>query len=145
MAAAKAAAPEDADGGNSTEVRDEVGETNMTAEELVDFAKSKKAEAKYLSTKKVDRYNIKTGSGPQGCHLRQISVMGKSQPAKNRNLCRLISNLSRLNWSSERNRVYCSSTVFTLLQQQEVPSTQCLPRNLPCLVLESSNTFLTYT
>jgi hypothetical protein len=42
VAAAEAAAPEDADCGNSTEVRDEVGETNMTAEELVDFAKSEK-------------------------------------------------------------------------------------------------------
>ncbi len=40
MAAAEAAAPEDADCGNSTEVRDEVGEMNMTAEELVDFVKS---------------------------------------------------------------------------------------------------------
>jgi exonuclease VII small subunit len=48
VAAAEATAPVDADGGNSTEVRDEVGETGMTAEELVDFAKSEKAKAKYL-------------------------------------------------------------------------------------------------
>ena len=32
-------------------------------------------------------------------------------------------------------------TVFTLLQQEEVPSS-CLPRDLPCLVFESGNTFL---
>ncbi len=48
--------------------------------------------------------------------------IGKSQPAKNRNLSRLISNLSRLK-----------------------KKTYCLPRDLPCLVFESSNTFLTYT
>jgi hypothetical protein len=42
--------------------------------------------------------------------------LGKSHPAKNRNLSRLISNLIRLNWSSS-----------------------------PCSVFESSNTFLTYT
>jgi hypothetical protein len=41
---------------------------------------------------------------------------GKSQPAKNRNLSRLISNLSRLNCSSERNSVHFFLTVFTLLQ-----------------------------
>ena len=57
----------------------------------------------------------------------------KVNRAKNRNLSRLISNLSRLHWSSQRNCVYCFSTVFTLLQQQEVPST-CLRRNHPCLV-----------
>jgi hypothetical protein len=49
--------------------------------------------------------------------------IGKSQPAKNRNLSRLLANLSRLNWSSERNSGHCFSTVFTLLQQEEVPST----------------------
>jgi hypothetical protein len=70
--------------------------------------------------------------------------IGKSQPAKNRNLNQLISNLNRLNWSSEHNCVYCFSTVFTLLQQGEVPSV-CLSGNLPSLVFESSNTFLTYT
>ena len=59
------------------------------------------------------------------------TILGKSQPAKNRKLSRLISNLSRLNWSSERNSVYCFSTVFTLVQLQEVPSIR-LPRNLPC-------------
>jgi hypothetical protein len=41
-------------------------------------------------------------------------IFGKSQPAKNRNLHRLILNLSRLNCSSERNSVYCFSTAFTL-------------------------------
>jgi hypothetical protein len=44
----------------------------------------------------------------------RVVILGKSQPAKNRNLSRLISNLSRINWSSERNTVYCFSTVFTL-------------------------------
>jgi len=73
----------------------------------------------------------------------RVVILGKSHPAKNRKLSRLISNLSLLNWSSERNSVHCFSTVFTLLQQQEVPST-CLPRNLPCLVFECINTFLTY-
>ena len=65
-----------------------------------------------------------------------VSYKNLSRPAKNRNLSRLISNLSRLNWSSQRNCVYCFSTVFTLLQQQELPSI-CLPRNLPCLDFES--------
>ncbi len=37
---------------------------------------------------------------------------GKCQSAKNRNLIWLISNLNRLNWSSECNSVYCFSTVF---------------------------------
>ena len=60
----------------------------------------------------------------------RVVNIGKSQPAKNRNLSRLMSNVSRLNWSSECNSVYCFSTVFTLVQQQEVHST-CLPRNLP--------------
>ncbi len=61
----------------------------------------------------------------------RLHILQDMQPAKNRNLSRLISNLSRLNWSSERNSVYCVSTVFTLLQQQEVT---CLPRNLALLV-----------
>ena len=51
----------------------------------------------------------------------RLKIVQESQPAKNRNLSRLISNLSRLNLSSERNSVYCFSTVFTILQQQEVP------------------------
>ena len=52
------------------------------------------------------------------CRLR---ILQESQPAKNRNLSRLISNLSLLNWSCQRNCVYCFSTLFTLVQQQEVP------------------------
>jgi len=40
----------------------------------------------------------------------------------------------------DRNCAYCFSTVFTLLLHQEVPST-CLPRDLPCLVFESSIRF----
>ena len=48
------------------------------------------------------------------------SILQESQPTKNRNLSRLISNLSLLNWSSQRNCVYCFSTLFTLLQEQEV-------------------------
>ncbi len=38
-----------------------------------------------------------------------------------RHLSRLVSNLSRLNRSSESNSVYCFSTVFIFLQQQKVP------------------------
>jgi hypothetical protein len=38
--------------------------------------------------------------------------IGTSQPAKNPNLSRLISNLSRLKWSSKRNSVCSFSTVF---------------------------------
>ena len=61
------------------------------------------------------------------CFVRsRPAIIEESQPVKNRNL-------SRLNWSSQRNSVYCFSTVFTFLQQQEVPST-CRPRSLPCLV-----------
>ncbi len=47
-------------------------------------------------------------------------ITQECQPAKNRNLIGLISNLSRLNRLSERNSVYCFSTVFTFLQQKEV-------------------------
>jgi hypothetical protein len=46
--------------------------------------------------------------------VRRVTILGKSHPAKNRNLRWLISNLSQLNWSRERNTVYCFSTVFTL-------------------------------
>jgi hypothetical protein len=51
---------------------------------------------------------------------RRLLIVQESQPAKNRNLSRLLSNISRLNLS--RNCVYCFSTVFTLLQEQEVPT-----------------------
>ena len=51
---------------------------------------------------------------------RRTRITEESQPVKNRNLIRLLANLIRLNWSSERNCVYCFSTVFSLLQQQEV-------------------------
>ena len=78
------------------------------------------------------RYRFMVG-GPD-----RVTILGKSHPAKNRNLSRLVKY-----WSNAT--VFIDfSTVFTLLQQQEVPST-CLPHNLPCLVFESSNTFLTYT
>jgi hypothetical protein len=50
----------------------------------------------------------------------RLRIIQKSQLAKNRNLSRLMSNLSRLNWSSERNCLYCLSALFTLLLQQEV-------------------------
>jgi hypothetical protein len=50
----------------------------------------------------------------------RLCFLQESQSAKMRNLNRIISNLSRLNWSSERICVYCFSTVFTHLQQQEV-------------------------
>jgi hypothetical protein len=53
-------------------------------------------------------------------HWDRPRILPESQQAKNRNLSRLISNLSRLIWSSERNGVHCFSTVFTLLQHQEV-------------------------
>ena len=56
----------------------------------------------------------------------RIGIFGKSQPAKNRNLSRLLSHLSRLNWSSQRNSVYCFSTVFTLLQEEQVLVSQYL-------------------
>ncbi len=55
----------------------------------------------------------------------RVVSIGKSQPAKIRDLSRLNSNLSRL-------------------KKKKVSST-CLPHNLPCLLFESSNTFLTYT
>jgi hypothetical protein len=48
------------------------------------------------------------------------TIIGKSQPAKNRNPSRLISNLSR--------------------PKKKAPST-CLPRNLPCLVLSPAMRF----
>ena len=74
----------------------------------------------------------------------RVVILDNSQSAKNRNLSRVISNLNRLNWSSEDNSVYCFSTVFTRLRQQEVSST-CLPRNFPCIVFDFIKTFLTYT
>jgi hypothetical protein len=57
----------------------------------------------------------------QGVVQYRPAILEGSQPVKNRNLNRLIENLSRLNWSSECNSVYCFSTVFTLLQQQKYP------------------------
>jgi hypothetical protein len=81
-------------------------------------------------------YGLFISTWRQGRYLRQILAK-----IKNRNLSRPISNLSRLNWSSERNSVHCFTKVFTLLQQEEVLSS-CLPRDLLCLVFESSNTFL---
>jgi hypothetical protein len=57
----------------------------------------------------------------QGAQAQQSTeIIEESQPVKNRNLNRLLANLSRLNWSSQRSCVYCFSTVFTLLQHQEV-------------------------
>jgi hypothetical protein len=49
--------------------------------------------------------------------LRPVNI-SKSQTLENRNPRWLIANLNRLNWSSERDSVYCFSTVFTLLQKQ---------------------------
>ena len=46
-------------------------------------------------------------------------IWQESQPAKNRNLSRLISNLSRLNWSSERNCVYCFSTLLLFFNSKK--------------------------
>ena len=77
------------------------------------------------------------------CLVDMPRIIEESQPVKNRKLSRLLAKLSRLHWSSQRNCVYYLSPVFTLLQQQEVPST-CQPRDLPYLVFEASNTFLTY-
>ncbi len=59
----------------------------------------------------------------------RVIIIEESQPVKNCKFSRLIAN-PRQNWSSERNSVYCFSTVFTLLQQQEVPST-CQSPNPP--------------
>jgi hypothetical protein len=50
-------------------------------------------------------YRLKNLSGD--AEVARLVIIGKSQPAKNRNLSQLISNLSRLNWSSERSSVYC--------------------------------------
>jgi hypothetical protein len=40
---------------------------------------------------------------------KKVTILGNSQPAKNRNLIRLIWNLNRLHWSSDLNSVYCFS------------------------------------
>jgi hypothetical protein len=48
--------------------------------------------------------------------LSGVVIIEESQPVKNRNLSRLISNLRWQNSSSERNSVFWFSTVFTLLQ-----------------------------
>ncbi len=45
----------------------------------------------------------------------RVIIIEESQPVKNCKFSRLIAN-PRQNWSSERNSVYCFSTVFTLLQ-----------------------------
>ncbi len=71
----------------------------------------------------------------------RVVISGKSQTATNRNLIRLISNLSRLNWSSERNSVYCFQQCLLFYNRKKYLST----RNLTFLVFESSNTFMTYT
>ena len=60
-------------------------------------------------------------------HTHSVVIIEESQPVKNRNLSRLIANLSLQNWPSARNSVYCFSTVFPLLQQQEVLSIHNLP------------------
>jgi hypothetical protein len=49
------------------------------------------------------------------CHLCRVVIIEESQPVKNRNLSRVIANLSLQNWPSARNSVYCFSTVFPLL------------------------------
>ena len=74
MATAEAAL-EDADGGDSTEVRDEVGETNMTTEELVDFAKSEKAEAKYLYFKFVPSQQVYSFTTARSTTLQALSML----------------------------------------------------------------------
>ncbi len=50
----------------------------------------------------------------------RIRIIEKSQPVKNRNLSRILANLSRLNSSSQSKCVFCFSTMFTLLQHQKV-------------------------
>lgn len=73
----------------------------------------------------------------------RVVIFGESQPAKNRNVSRQISNLSRLNWSSERNSVYCFSTVFTISQQALKYPILVYPVILPVKFL-SPATRLTY-
>ncbi len=76
---------------------------------------------------------------------RRPAISEEGQPVKNRNLSRLSANLSRLNWSGQRNCVDCLSTVFTLLQQQEVPSVwHSLPQDpfLPCASSQSSLAYI---
>ena len=58
-------------------------------------------------------------------------ILEESQPVKNRNLNRIQKNSAGKIGQVNANSVYCFSTVFTLLQQQQ----QEVPRNLPCLVL----------
>ena len=77
-------------------------------------------------------------------------IFGKSQPAKNRNLknppsgailrtrCLQLSATMKLPSPS-------TATPLGVLNCAEAPASTCLLRNLPCLVFESSNTFLTYT
>jgi hypothetical protein len=48
-----------------------------------------------------------------------VVIIEASQQVKNRILSRLMANLNRQNWSSERNSVYFFSKVFSPLQQQE--------------------------
>ncbi len=43
----------------------------------------------------------------------RAAIIEESQPVKNRDLSRLIANLSRQNWSSERNSVHCFSKVYS--------------------------------
>jgi hypothetical protein len=81
------------------------------------------------------------------CTLRPV-ILGQSQWAKNRNLSRLISNLSGLNCSSKRNSVYSFQQCFFFFNRVYSFTTArstCLRRNLPCLVFESCITFLAYT
>jgi hypothetical protein len=49
-------------------------------------------------------------------------IIVESQPVKNRNLSRLLANLSRLNWSSQGTCVYCFFISVYSFQKQQVPS-----------------------
>ncbi len=60
----------------------------------------------------------------------RAAIIEESQPVKNRNLSRLISNL-KIGQVNAAVFIVCHRN--TLLQQQEVRRT-CVPRNLPCLV-----------
>ena len=106
----------------------------------------REGQSEYRLEREIDRERERELDLPR-CQTQQRqdspSIIEESQPVKNRNLSRLLANLSQVNCSRQRNCVYCFSAVFTLLQKQEVPSTS--PANWPAKLFFFSTLFTTPT
>jgi hypothetical protein len=74
----------------------------------------------------------------------RLAIIDGIQPVKNCCLRRLIANLSRQNLSSDLTVFIVFQQCLLLYNSKKYP-VLVTGGNLPCLVFESSNTFLTYT